>query len=180
MNIELSVEDQRWDENSIAKIIEESAESVFAELKLKHDDVEIDFLCADDQEIRCLNKTYRGIDKPTNVLSFPAESYDDYEDEHDDDCECSCGHDCHCGECDCSDDEDCPPCLLGSVALAYETIEREAAEQDKTFENHLRHLVVHSVLHLLGYDHIEHKDAAKMEELEIRILKKMNISDPYQ
>lgn len=108
-----------------------------------------------DSAIRGLNKTHRGIDKATNVLSFPA--YDP--------------------------DEPRPPgepVHLGDVVLAYETIMREAVEQSKDFHDHVTHLLVHGVLHLLGYDHEEDGEAEEMEALEISILNGLGIKNPYQ
>ena len=72
------------------------------------------------------------------------------------------------------------PLLLGDVVLAYETVRREAGEQEKPFEDHLRHLVVHGVLHLLGYDHDDAADAAAMEAREIAILAELGVPNPYR
>ncbi len=69
---------------------------------------------------------------------------------------------------------------LGDIILAYETIEKEAAEQRKSFDNHLTHLLIHGILHLLGYDHSEEDEARDMESLEIRILAKLDIANPYE
>ena len=116
------------------------------------------------------------------MLSFPAEPYFD-ENCEDFSCEevfCECeNHQCSCEGCHCSDDDPKKMCVLGSIALAFETIERESQEQGKTFLDHVTHLVIHSVLHLLGYDHIESDEAEKMEELEILILQTLNIENPY-
>lgn len=71
------------------------------------------------------------------------------------------------------------PSMLGDIVMALETIEREAAEQDKPLEDHVRHLLVHGALHLLGYDHIEDEQAEEMEALEVEILAQMNIKNPY-
>jgi len=68
---------------------------------------------------------------------------------------------------------------LGDLVLALETIEREAVEQGKTVKNHTKHLLVHGTLHLLGFDHEREKDAKKMEALEVKILKKLGIANPY-
>lgn len=70
--------------------------------------------------------------------------------------------------------------FLGDIVIAYETLEREAKEQKKTFNDHLTHLILHSILHLLGHDHEEEKMAQKMEKLEVKILHQLGISNPYQ
>jgi probable rRNA maturation factor len=125
-------------------------------------------LFTDDDELRLLNKNYRGVDKPTNVLSFSADSIDNIQGDH--------------GECANLDDDlyCCNVCVLGSVAVAYETVELEAIEQEKTFEDHCKHIIVHSVLHLLGYDHVGRSDAEEMEALETKILASLNVANPYQ
>jgi len=115
----------------------------------------VDITLTDDDEQRELNRIWRGKDAPTNVLSFSAA------------------------------DPDVPlppgaPLLLGDVVLAFETVRREAAEQDKTLDDHLRHLVVHGVLHLLGYDHENATEAAIMEAREIAILRELGVSNPYR
>ncbi len=120
--------------------------------------LETSFLLADDAQLRRLNRDFRGRDKPTNVLSFPAE---------DDDPEAP------------SEADDTGPRLLGDVALAFETIEREAAAQSKPLAEHLSHLAVHGVLHLLGYDHAAPREATRMERLEAAVLASLGIADPY-
>lgn len=107
---------------------------------------------ANDIQVKALNAQFRNIDKPTNVLSFPA------------------GGD--------AKDEDGQP-YLGDVILAYETLKREAAEQGVAFDHHLVHLVVHGVLHLAGYDHMSEPEARVMEALETRVLALLGIADPY-
>ncbi|MDR2268306.1 MAG: rRNA maturation RNase YbeY [Holosporaceae bacterium] len=163
MNLDVCVEYDPWSRSDVKAITDECVMAVFAELKLNHYNVEICFLFTDDKELHVLNKTYCGIDNPTNVLSFPADSLADIptDDEYDD-------NDCYCNSC-----------ILGSVAMAYETIERESVEQGKAFEEHLKHMIVHSVLHLLGYDHSNPPQAERMEQLEIKILGDLNIANPY-
>jgi len=115
----------------------------------------VDVTLADDAEQRALNRTWRGTDAPTNVLAFPAA---------DRQARVPAG----------------APLLLGDVVLALGTIRREAREQDKPLADHLRHLVVHGVLHLLGYDHVEDAAAAAMETQEIAILAELGVPNPYR
>jgi len=118
------------------------------------DTIEIGILLATDHALRQLNRDYRGIDKPTNVLSFPAFSPDDVQ---------------------ISD----APILLGDVAVAYGVSNKEARASGISMAAHLSHLVAHGALHLLGYDHQSDHDALKMEELEIKILADLGITNPY-
>jgi probable rRNA maturation factor len=104
----------------------------------------------DDAEQRQLNREWRGIDKPTNVLSFPQIA----------------PHAPLAG-------------LLGDIILAHETLQREATELGVGFFDHFSHLVIHGFLHILGYDHIEEDEALVMERLETQILRSLGIADPY-
>lgn len=194
MKVEIIIENDNWDSKEVKKLIEDATKAVFSYLKLRHDDIEISVLCTGDDEIRILNKTYRGIDSPTNVLSFPMESNFECDDF---DCGCGenshcadhsadrgCGEDCHCSNssgCSCGYDaeQDAMSCVLGCSAFAYETIDKESKEQGKSFDDHMKHLVVHSVLHLLGYDHVEDEEAEKMEDLEVKILQSIGVGNPY-
>ena len=118
-------------------------------------EAELTLVLADDKQVRALNHRFRGLNKPTNVLSFA-----DLDD-----------HAPAAG--------DTIPYLLGDVVLARETIAREAEAQGKALADHLGHLVVHGVLHLLGFDHDAPAEAAVMEALEVRILGQIGIADPY-
>ena len=109
----------------------------------------------DDRRMAKLNKNFRKISKPTNVLSFPQFSPRELKSLSD--------HTIN----------------LGDVIVAYETVRREAKDQDKDLEHHTAHMAVHGVLHLLGYDHGAEKEAQKMEKVERRILSVFNIEDPY-
>ncbi|MFJ5442661.1 rRNA maturation RNase YbeY [Pectobacterium sp. CHL-2024] len=111
---------------------------------------EVTIRIVDEAESRDLNNTYRGKDKPTNVLSFPFEAPPEVE---------------------------LP--LLGDLIICRQVVEREAAEQEKTAEEHWAHMVVHGSLHLLGYDHIEDSEAEEMEALETEIMQSMGYADPY-
>jgi probable rRNA maturation factor len=118
-------------------------------------DSELAVMLTDDSGIRTLNANWRGIDKPTNVLSFPALPV----------------------EAARTDDD--PPRMLGDIAIAYETMRKEASDEHKPFDHHLSHLVVHGFLHLIGYDHETDDDAETMEALEQEILAQLGIPDPY-
>ncbi|MDR0556217.1 MAG: rRNA maturation RNase YbeY [Holosporaceae bacterium] len=144
-----------WNEREVKTLMADCARAVFDELVLKTDNVEICFLFSDDKEIRTLNKTYLGVDKSTNVLSFPADDLTT------------------------APSNDGRPCILGSIALAFETVEKEAQRQNKSFYDHLKHLIVHSLLHLLRYDHSSEQQAEQMESLEVKILQKLGIGNPY-
>jgi probable rRNA maturation factor len=111
---------------------------------------ELAIVLTDDSAIRQLNRLWRGIDAATNVLSFPGKRAAD------------------------------EPPHLGDIVLAYETIAREAGAEGKPFAHHLAHLVVHGFLHLIGYDHANNSDAEAMEQTEGKILRRLNIPDPYR
>lgn len=115
----------------------------------KSEHYEVAILLADDAEIRTLNRTWRGKDAATNVLSFPA------------------------------DDNLSEPRPLGDVILGYETVAKEAGEQDIALTDHVCHLTIHGMLHLLGFDHDSDREAEKMEDLERRALASLGIADPY-
>ncbi len=138
-------------ETVIARAITAAAEAVDAEFG----GAEVSVMLTDDAGIRGLNASWRGIDKPTNVLSFPAPE------------PAGAGH---AGDA---------PRMLGDIAIAYETTRKEADEENKPFAAHLSHLAVHGVLHLIGYDHEKDDDAEAMEALEREILGRLGIPDPY-
>lgn len=108
---------------------------------------------SDDNTVRRLNKQWRGIDKPTNVLSFPMQAPPG-----------SRGKE---------------PVEIGDIIIAQETLAREAAEMGISAHDHFRHLVLHGLLHLLGYDHENDEEAEVMEALETRILATLGVADPY-
>jgi len=118
-------------------------------------DAELAVMLTDDAGIRTLNANWRGIDKPTNVLSFPAL------------------------QPPAGVEPDDAPRMLGDIAIAYETVRREADDEGKTFANHLSHLAVHGFLHLVGYDHESDAEAEAMENVERQILAGLGIPDPY-
>jgi probable rRNA maturation factor len=115
---------------------------------------ELAVVLADNRTSRRLNRTWRGKDKPTNVLSFPAAGAG-------------------------SGPRNAPR-LLGDVVLAGGVVAAEAQAQGKQLAAHLTHLVVHGVLHLLGHDHERDRDAERMEALEVRILRRLGVANPYE
>lgn len=114
------------------------------------EEAEVTVRIVDEAESRELNLTYRGKDKPTNVLSFPFEAPPGME---------------------------LP--LLGDLVICRQVVEQEAVEQNKPLEAHWAHMVVHGSLHLLGYDHIEDEEAEEMEQLERDIMQELGFADPY-
>jgi probable rRNA maturation factor len=122
------------------------AESGFS----RPDGAEISLCLADDAQLKALNLRWRGVDKPTNVLSFPSAPGGRAE-----------------------------SVTLGDIALAYETLTREANELGAPLADHYRHLVAHGFLHLIGYDHGSDEEAERMEALESRIMARLGAADPY-
>lgn len=162
LDLAVTVEDVRWRE-----ILGEDAEGLatpFVIAALEAGDapeeapgeaIEIGIAFADDERVRVLNRDYRGKDKPTNVLSFAL-----------------------------TEGEEMPapmggPVMLGDLVLARETVLREATEQGKMPRDHAVHLIVHGVLHLLGYDHLTDADALLMERTEAEVLARFGLADPY-
>lgn len=163
--VALVIEDARWDGDMLDTLAQTAARATLAHLGHAWQGYEIVVLACDDARIAALNADFRGKPQPTNVLSWP---------EWDLGAETDGAHPEPPPEADLQDPES-----LGNIALAHDTCLREATEQGKSPEAHLTHLIVHSVLHLLGYDHIRDKDAALMEETETRILEQLGIADPY-
>ncbi len=163
--VDLIVEDARWEETGLARLAEAAARQALLGCGLAPDGYEISLLACDDARIAILNAEFRGKDAPTNVLSWPAFELR-------------------------------PPVpggapqrpvapadeeavFLGDLALAYDTCLREAVEQGIPLDAHLTHLVVHGCLHLLGHDHVDAREAARMEALETNILASLGVPDPY-
>jgi probable rRNA maturation factor len=138
-------------ESVIQRAIAAAAEEVDADVG----DAELAVMLTDDAGIRTLNSNWRGIDKPTNVLSFPALQPEGARKPGD------------------------APRMLGDIAIAYETTKREADVERKPLCHHLSHLAIHGFLHLIGYDHENDADAEEMESLETEILQQLGIPDPY-
>ena len=151
---DLTVEAGDWpDESSLEASVQAAIAATLGELGIDGAASELSIVLTDDAHIQELNASWRGKDKPTNVLSFPA----------------------------------FPPQkgssrlapMLGDIVLALETVRSEAQLDNKSFEHHLSHLLVHGLLHLLGYDHETPDEAEEMEALERRVLSRLAINDPY-
>ncbi len=151
--IEITVEEPRWQKAlpNCDSVVQTIVQIVLETVATYLTAYEISIVLANDNFVQKLNRQYRDQDKPTNVLSFPTM------------------------------DSPTPnrPIILGDVILAYETIKRETEEQNKTLEEHFSHLLIHGVLHLLGYDHQTPAEAEAMEAIEVNILAEFNITNPY-
>ena len=164
--VETLTEDARWQAFGLAGKAEASARAVMADQGLGEAGFLISLLGCSDTRIADLNADFRGKPQPTNVLSWPSEER---------------GADKDGG----APDRPRPglqdmPEELGDIAIAFETCQREAAEQGISPHDHVTHLIVHGILHLLGYDHERDQDATLMEGLETSILGKLGIADPYR
>ncbi len=154
MLIDISIEFEAWSKIAgLEKLVRTAAFAAVSDCEEKFiNQAELSILLTSDDAMRQLNSTYRGQDKPTNVLSFPGET---------------------------ETQSQSRSFLLGDVVLSYQTVVTEAQQQRISLENHISHLIVHGVLHLLGHDHENDKDAHNMEHLEINILKGIGVENPY-
>lgn len=158
------IEDPRWDAAGLTDLAETACAATLAHLGLTGA-YEIALLACDDARIAVLNADFRDKPTPTNVLSWPSDERGAERE----------------GAMPEAPQEELPgePVELGDIAIAYDTCTREAAQQGKTFADHVTHLLVHGTLHLLGFDHIRDGDAALMERLEVEILATLGLDDPY-
>lgn len=153
LSIDVMVEAGEWPARAaLLALARKAVAAALAEAGAAADPSELSIVFTDDAHIRTLNAGWRGKDKATNVLSFPAFAV--------------------------KPGDRLPP-MLGDVVLAAETVTREAGLEEKPFDHHLVHLMVHGTLHLLGYDHETQADAEIMEALERRALARLAIPDPY-
>ncbi|MCX8995787.1 rRNA maturation RNase YbeY [Rhizobiaceae bacterium BDR2-2] len=159
LDIQVSVEDAGWPDEPVLEAVSARILGMAASYLAENEEqpfpehpVEVSLLFTGDEDIRTINAEWRQQDKPTNVLSFPAAPLAP---------------------------GDMPGPMLGDIVIARETVEREAEALEKTFDEHLAHLLVHGFLHLFGYDHMIAEEAEKMEGLETRILASLGLSDPY-
>ncbi|CAN7176963.1 rRNA maturation RNase YbeY [Mesorhizobium amorphae] len=152
VDIDISIESGDWpDEAALTRLLDRAVSAAFAETGAAGRS-ELSIVFSDDAHIRTLNAGWRGKDKPTNVLSFPAFPF--------------------------PKGGPLPP-MLGDIVLAAETVAKEAGLENKPLENHITHLVIHGLLHLLGYDHETDAEAEEMDAIERSALARLAIPDPY-
>lgn len=160
MTVDCVIEDPRWDDAGLEVLADRAAQATWNQLNLKG--FEACLMGCTDDRIAALNADFRGKPVPTNVLSWPSDERGAEID----------------GDAPLSPDPVDPE--LGDIAISYDTCANEAATSGKTMDDHTTHLIVHGLLHLLGYDHERDADATLMEGLETQILGKLGISDPYR
>ncbi len=161
MSVEVIIEEGRWAEAGLEPLAQAAWVATLGHLGMEPDGWEASLLACDDARIAALNADFRGKPQPTNVLSWPSEER---------------GAEAE-GAAPAAPDPADPE--LGDIAIAYDTCAREAEAAGVPFPAHVTHLVIHGVLHLLGYDHIRDGDATLMEGLEVEILGKLGLPDPY-
>ncbi|WP_368186630.1 rRNA maturation RNase YbeY [Aestuariibius sp. HNIBRBA575] len=162
MAADILIEDPRWRDAHLDSIATQACVAALTHIGLDENLFEVSVLACSDSRIAELNSDFRGKPRPTNVLSWPSAER---------------GAEMDGGQPDWPSAADSE---LGDIAIAFETCQREAAEADKSMHDHVTHLIVHGVLHLLGYDHERDLDATLMERLEQEILGKLGIKDPYR
>lgn len=164
--LDVMEDDPRWEQvcPDYQRLCEEACYATLENRQISEhiSSVELTILLTSDEKMQQLNRDFRGKDAATNVLSFPTMQLE-------------AGHYAALKEY-----REQTPLMLGDIAIGLETVEREAVEQSKILADHLQHLVVHSTLHVLGYDHENDTEAAVMEGLEVSILRSLNVADPYR
>jgi probable rRNA maturation factor len=162
--VDIVLEDARWEAFGLEALATTAVRAGFAELGLAEPGFTLCLMGCDDARILELNGDFRGMAKPTNVLSWPSEERGAADGIRPD-----------LPQAGAVDD----PEPLGDIAISYDTCAAEAAVAAKPMAEHVTHLVIHGLLHLLGYDHIRDADAELMEATEVRILARLGLSDPY-
>ena len=161
MSVDLIIEDTRWKTINLFSIANAAFKETLSELNLSSENFDCSVLACSSEKIRGLNEQFRGKNNSTNVLSFPlkAEKYE--------------------AKNSLKLKADADLLELGDIAIAYEVCKKEANVSKIKLEDHVHHLIIHSVLHLLGYDHGEEKNAAEMEKIEVQVLANLGITNPY-
>ena len=162
LNLEIIIRDKKWKYElpNIESICKISAGVAFEAVKKTEAMYEVALVLCDDDFITALNKRYRNIDSPTNILSFPSNSINP-------------------ADTGFINEPEMQTLMLGDIAIAREIVVHEARELEISLEDHLRHLIIHGLLHLLGYSHETDHDAIAMESLETSLLGEMGVGDPY-
>lgn len=163
LSIDFDIQDDNWEKIEFQELVIEVAQAVIDHFNLNTSKIEFSVVLTDDDSIHKLNLEYLDKDKPTNTLSFPIEEINLKD---------------NLNNLDKNSFLD-GFVLLGDVIFAYNVIQNEAGMQKKEFTCHFTHLLVHSLLHLLGFDHQTDLDAEEMEGLEIKILAELGIKSPY-
>jgi len=163
LKIDVLVDSEHWKNAGTAKAVVRRALKQAATM-LSTKSAELAIVLTDDAAMRRLNRNWRGVDAPTNVLSFATKNPGNWHilDRVSDELDKQLGK------------------HLGDIVLAYETVKREARREGKPFDHHLAHLAVHGFLHLLGYDHGSNAQARRMETIERAILRDLAVPDPYR
>ena len=168
LNLDISIDDNRWNEeiSDIESVAKETMYAVFEYIGKRYEFdmlklnkiLNINLVLSDDNNVWQLNKQYRGMDKPTNVLTFANMDNDDFasENEYFEDIE------------------------LGDIIIAYETMQKEAKIKNISLLWHFMHLFIHGLLHILGFDHQDDEEAEEMEQIETDILESLGVDNPYQ
>tara|TARA_R110002095_G_scaffold213274_1_gene203573 strand:+ start:341 stop:844 length:504 start_codon:yes stop_codon:yes gene_type:complete len=164
-DLSIVIEDPRWSAIEFEPLCETAIRAALDHLGIDPDACEVTVMACDDARIAALNADFRGKPTATNVLSWPAEER---------------GADVPGGH-----PQPVTPgvdgvCELGDIAISYDTCAAQARSAGKPMQPHVSHLIVHGVLHLFGYDHETDADAAVMEGLEVKILGKLGLDDPYR
>lgn len=157
IEIDIRIEAAGWRASTMSPegLAKEAVRAALSDVKIEATAAELSILLTDDTAIAALNQQWRNRAGPTNVLSFPGDALAD------------------------GGTPDGAPVLLGDIVIAFETVIAEASAADIPVSDHLRHLVIHGVLHLLGYDHENDEDATIMERREVEILGTLGVPDPY-
>ena len=163
--VDCVIEDDRWQSIGLDRVAWRAVQATLAALELPETGFTLSVMGCDDARISALNASFRDKKTATNVLSWP---YDDLSAED----EGGAPDLPEPGEAD-------DPASLGDIALSYDTCAREAEAAGKPLADHVTHLIVHGLLHCVGYDHVQEGDAALMEATEARILATLGLSDPY-
>ena len=161
MSVDLIMEEARWKTLNLLEIANAAFKETLSHFNMRSENFICCILACNSKKIKGLNAQFRGKNNSTNVLSFPS-THEIYEV-------------ISISKFEPASD----PFELGDIAIAYEVCKKEADISNIDFEDHVYHLIIHSVLHLLGFDHEEEKNAAEMEKIEVQVLAKLGINNPY-